>query len=312
MPKPYSIDLRDKIVKAYQNGEGSIRKLAKRFKVSANFIWTLLKQVRQTGSVAPKPHGGGRSPAVNLRGQEFLKSLIEQQPDLTLEEIAQEYQKPFPKVSTSTIDRTLRKLNLTRKKKSLFEPNQNTPENLEKPQNYQINLAPFEPQELVFIDETGCIRNTTRSQARSAKGQRVKCPNSLNKGTRISVIGALGVDGILTALSYEGTLNANLFEYFVEQFLVPVLTPNQVVILDNASSHHSEEAIALIEATGAGVVFLPPYSPELNPIELIWSKLKNFLKQTIISTTDELYQAISTALEMVTPDEAQNCINHCL
>ncbi len=88
MPKPYSIDLRDKIVNAYQNGDGSIRKLAKRFKVSANFIWTLLKQVRQTGSVAPKPHGGGRSPAVNLRGQEFLKSLIKQQPDLTLEEIA--------------------------------------------------------------------------------------------------------------------------------------------------------------------------------------------------------------------------------
>ncbi len=139
-----------------------------------------------------------------------------------------------------------------------------------------------------------------------------ECPNSLNKGTRISVIGALGVDGILTALSYDGTLNANLFEYFVEHFLVPVLTPNQVVILDNASSLHSEEAIALIEATGAGVVFLPPYSPELNPIELIWSKLKNFLKKTIISTTDELYQAISTALEMVTPDEAQNCINHCL
>lgn len=81
-------------------------------------------------------------------------------------------------------------------------------------------------------------------------------------------IGALGTEGLLTSFGYEGTLNANLLVFFIEQFMVPILTPDKVVILDNATSHHSDEAIFLIEATGAGVVFLPPYSPELNPFEV--------------------------------------------
>lgn len=117
MPKPYSRDLRNKILEAYQNGEGSMRQLGKRFKVSVTFIFSLVKRLSQTGSIDPKPHGGGRNSAVKVEGQNFLKQLIEQQPDLTLEEIAQKYQNYFKPVSTSTIDRTLKKLKLTRKKK---------------------------------------------------------------------------------------------------------------------------------------------------------------------------------------------------
>jgi len=116
-------------------------------------------------------------------------------------------------------------LKLTRKKKSLFEPIKNTPENLKKPHNYQINIAPFDAEDFIFLDETGSVRNSTRSHARSPQGQRIKSPNSLIRGPRISTIGALGTEGILTALCYEGTLNSNLFEDFIEDFLVPVLTP---------------------------------------------------------------------------------------
>jgi len=118
MPKPYSIDLRQKIVDTYENKEGSIRKLAKRFKVSKHFVAELLKRVKQTGQVAPKPHGGGHPPSIKEIGQTFLKELIESQPDLTLIEIRDEYNKHFEGVSRSTIDRTLTKLKLTRKKKS--------------------------------------------------------------------------------------------------------------------------------------------------------------------------------------------------
>jgi transposase len=96
------------------------------------------------------------------------------------------------------------------------------------------------------------------------------------------------------------------------RFLVPVLIPSNVVVLDNAKVHYDEDAIAMIEATGAGVLFLPPYSPELNPIEHIWSKVKSFIKKTVISTTEELYQAIEDALETITPDDAKNCFQHCL
>ncbi|MEK8021190.1 MAG: IS630 family transposase, partial [Candidatus Parabeggiatoa sp.] len=283
-----------------------------RFKVSTNFLADLLKRVKQTGQVTPKPHGGGHPPSVKTQGETFLKDLIESQPDLILEEIRDEYNEHFKPVSRSTIDRTLTRLKLTRKKKTLFDPIKNSLENKQKKQDYQTNIAPFEAKDFIFIDETGSVRNLTRSHARSPKGQRAHSENSLIRGTRISTIGALNIDGILTALCYEGTLTALLFAFFVKEFLVPVLSPSNVVILDNATSHYSEEAIAMIEETGAGVVFLPPYSPELNPIEHIWAKVKSFLKKTVISNTNELYQAIADALKTITPDQAKKSIQHCL
>jgi putative transposase len=132
MPKPYSIDLREKIVAAYENKEGSMQKLANRFKVSKSFVAELLKRVKQTGQVAPKPHGGGHPPSVKTQGEIFLKELIESQPNLILEEIRDKYNEYFEPVSRSTIDRTLTKLKLTRKKKSLFAPRKNTPKNNQK------------------------------------------------------------------------------------------------------------------------------------------------------------------------------------
>ncbi|MEK8015607.1 MAG: transposase [Candidatus Parabeggiatoa sp.] len=93
---------------------------------------------------------------------------------------------------------------------------------------------------------------------------------------------------------------------------MPVLTPSNVVIFDNAKSHYDEEAIAMIEETRAWVIFLKPYSPELNPIEHIWSKVKSFIKKTVISSTEELYQAIAYALKTITPDDAKNGFHHCL
>ena len=125
MPKPYSIDLREKIVAAYENKEGSMQKLAMRFKVSKNFVAELLKRVKQTGQVAPKPHGGGHPPSVKAEGEIFLKELIENQPDLILQEIRDKYNECFEPVSRSTIDRTLTKLKLTRKNRS-FESRKNT------------------------------------------------------------------------------------------------------------------------------------------------------------------------------------------
>lgn len=314
MPKPYSIDLRQKIVAAYENKEGSMPKLADRFSVSKNFVADLLKRLKQTGTIAPKPHGGGHPPSVKAEGQIFLKELVESKPDLILDEILDEYNnnEQFEPVSRSTIDRNLAKLKLTRKKKTLFDPRKNSPENKKKRQNYEQNISPFNLEDLIFIDETGCVRNITRPYARSRKGQRAHCGNSLTRGARVSTIGALDMEGLLTAFCYEGTMNAFLFAFFVKVFLVPVLKPNHVVILDNAKSHYDEDAIAMIETTGAGIIFLPPYSPELNPIEHIWSKVKNFIKKTIISTTEELYQAITDALDTITPDDAKNCFHHCL
>lgn len=157
----------------------------------------------------------------------------------------------------------------------------------------------------------GATRNTTRTYARSEKGTRAKCSNSITPGTRISTIGALGFHGLLTEFCYEGTLTGIIFRLFVEQFLVPVLRPYHVVILDNAKAHYDDEAIQAIESIGAAVIFLPPYSPELNPIKNIWSKVKSYLRKVPILDTEQLYQAIADALKTITPTDARNCFLHC-
>ena len=118
------------------------------------------------------------------------------------------------------------------------------------------------------------------------------------------------IEGLSSPFCYEGTLNTQLFEFWVENFLLPILTPQSVVILDNASIHKNEEVIAMIEETQASVLFLPPYCPELNPIEPIWAKIKSDLKKILISTTDELYQAIAEALDTITSDDARNSFLH--
>ena len=158
----------------------------------------------------------------------------------------------------------------------------------------------------------GVNENITRTYARSKKGTRAKCENSITPGTRVSTVGALGVNGLLAEMCYEGTMNAIVFRVFVEHILVPVLRPNNIVILDNAKVHYDEDAIAMIETTGAGVMYLPYYSPELNPIENIWAKAKSYLKKIPIFDTEYLYFAIAQALETITPSDARNCFVHCL
>ena len=132
---------------------------------------------------------------------------------------------------------------------------------------YQTEVTHHKSEELIFIDETGAVLNMTPRYARSPEGERAYAPKPTAKGSRISTIGALTTTGFSSAFCFEGTLNGDVFLYYVEHFLLPHLTPGKVVILDNAAAHQDEEALELIEQTGATVLFLPPYCPELNPIE---------------------------------------------
>ncbi len=118
--KAYSADLRKKVLKAYQNGEGSMRKLAVRFEVSLTFVSGLIKNFRQNGHIRPKPHGGGQTSAINKDGCEFISGLIRRQPKLTLKELCGHYEDKFgKKVCKSAMDRTLKKMNITRKRNAV-------------------------------------------------------------------------------------------------------------------------------------------------------------------------------------------------
>ena len=163
---------------------------------------------------------------------------------------------------------------------------------------------------LIFLDEVGCETGMSRAYAYAPRGERAVVSEPGGKRTRLSLIGAISVTGFLGGLEVEGTVNGDVFEAFVEQIVVPHLTPRKVVLLDNVSFHHRDSIRELIEATGATVKFLPPYSPEFNPIEECWSKVKAWVRKRAARTVERLQMAITEAIQRISRKDAQGWFRH--
>jgi len=151
----------------------------------------------------------------------------------------------------------------------------------------------------------------TRLRGRALRGQRlrVKVPHGHWKTT--TLIAALGLEGIRCSTVVDGAVNGDIFEAFVEHVLVPALRPGDVVVMDNLSSHKRHRTRQLIEGAGAELVFLPPYSPDLNPIEAVFSKIKQRLRSLAYRSREALWRAMQTVLDAVTATDAINCYRHC-
>jgi len=151
----------------------------------------------------------------------------------------------------------------------------------------------------------------TRLRGRARRGERLvdRTPHGHWKTT--TLIAALGLEGVRCSTVVDGAVNAAAFESFVEQVLVAELRPGDVVVMDNLSSHKSVRTRELIEAAGAELVFLPPYSPDLNPIEMIFAKAKRLLRSLACRTRDQLWRSMQRVLDAVTPSDAANCFKHC-
>lgn len=166
---------------------------------------------------------------------------MQDEPDLTLAELCERYEQQCGvKVSASAMDHTLRKMEVSRKKRTMT-PNIKSDRVEALRKVYRESLGDIHEADCLFIDETGATLNLTRLYARAPTEERAYGEKPIASGQRISTIGALSVQGIETALCFEGTLNGAVFVYFLEQFLCPLLRPGQYVILDNASPHTSRE-----------------------------------------------------------------------
>lgn len=150
-----------------------------------------------------------------------------------------------------------------------------------------------------------------RTRGRAPRGQRVIDKTPHGHWHTTTLIAALGVGGVVCSTVVDGAVNADVFEAFVAQVLVPHLRPGDVVVMDNLSSHKRKRTGQRIEAAGATLVFLPPYSPDYNPIEMIFSKIKRRLRDLAHRTRDALWRAIQPVLDSVTPNDAINCFRHC-
>ena len=164
---------------------------------------------------------------------------------------------------------------------------------------------------LYFIDESGTHLGLTRLYGRAAPGERVVEATPGFSGPHYTMIAALSLQGVSAPFVFEGSTNAPTFDTYVAALLVPILRPKDVVIMDNLSAHKNAGIRTLIEACGATVEFLPPYSPDLNPIEKCWSKVKAWLRKVKARTYDDLVNALADALRAVSKNDAAAWFAHC-
>jgi transposase len=165
---------------------------------------------------------------------------------------------------------------------------------------------------LVFLDETGSNVAMARRYARSRRGQAVYGAVPHNRGKNLTVVGAVSASGGLVAWrSYDGAMTGARFLAFVAEALIPALTPGDVVVMDNLSAHKTRAVRAAFEAAGIGVLYLPRYSPEFNPIELCWAKLKASLRAAGARTREVLRAAVALALGRVGVEEVRRWVRHC-
>jgi len=152
----------------------------------------------------------------------------------------------------------------------------------------------------------------TRLYGRSVRGQRIPEATPGGHWKIMTILGAISLRGIIATMTIEAATDAEIFLAYVEQVLCPALKPGDVVVMDNLSSHKVDRVRRQIEAVGAEVLYLPPYSPDLNPIEKAWAKLKQLLRAAKARTKDALDQAITEALQFISAENTQAWFAHCL
>lgn len=172
-------------------------------------------------------------------------------------------------------------------------------------------VAVLDARRFKFIDEAGSNLALTRLFGRAPRGERVRESVPRNYGQQTSIISALGLAGPTATFTVEGAVDTAIFNVYVEHVLGPSLETGDILILDNLSAHRASVIETVAAERGAQVVWLPPYSPDFSPIELMWSKLKSALRAAKARTREELEQALIAALKLVTAADCAGWFSHC-
>jgi transposase len=170
------------------------------------------------------------------------------------------------------------------------------------------------PERLVFLDESAVLTSMARRYGRSPRGQRATAKVPFGTWKRLSVLGALGIEGVLATMSVEDATDGAILAAYLEQVLLPVLRehkPDAVLVMDNLRPHKTPEVQAVLDQSGFAYRYLPAYSPDLSPIEPAWAKVKSYLRRVAARTVETLQQALAPALDSITPQDAAGFFRHC-
>ncbi|MDE2464267.1 MAG: IS630 family transposase [Alphaproteobacteria bacterium] len=303
MTRPLSIDLRERVVAAIQAGE-SCRSVAKRFEVAVSSVVKWSQRQRITGSVAPGKMGGHRKPILDPH-RDFIIQRIEAIPHLTLHRLKDELALRGVKVSHDTIWTFMRRHGL-RFKKSLFGLEQARADIRVWRQRWRARQANLDPRRLVFLDETWIKTNMAPLRGWGPKGKRIRAFAPHGHWRTLTFLGALRHDRMTAPFVLDGPIDGESFRAYVEQLLVPTLEPGDIVIMDNLGSHKSAEVSKMIRAAGAKLHYLPPYSPDLNPIEQAFSKIKHWMRMAQKRTVDDTWRHLGSLVLSIQPEECSN------
>ena len=307
MPKPCSNDLRERVVKAVEAGQ-SCRSAALRFGVSPSSAIKWMKRWRQHGDVSPASSRGRiRSPLHPHRS--WLLKLVAAQPDLTLTEVQQRLADRDVAIGIGSIWRFFDREGVSFKK-TLLPSEQDRPDVARRRASWKRHQGKVDPARLVFIDETWAKTNMVRTHGWGPRGQRLRGQAPHGHWQTLTFLAALRHDRIDAPCVLDGPINGESFKAYIEQFLVPTLKPGDIVIMDNLGSHKGHAVRRAIRAVGARLLFLPPYSPDLNPIEQMFAKLKTLLRKAAERTVEATWQRIGSLLNRFTPQECANYIQN--
>jgi transposase len=178
-------------------------------------------------------------------------------------------------------------------------------------EDFRVRAVTWVMKKLWFLDESGVYLGMTPGYGWAATNRRVRDSVPTNYGTPWTMIAMIGVRGLHAPWLLEGAMNGDAFATYVAHVACPVLQPGDIVIMDNLSAHKRSDIAGLIQAPGARVEYLPPYSPDFNPIELCWSKVKQVLRCAKAKTADALLSALADALRSVAISDILHWLRHC-
>jgi transposase len=287
MGKPYSVDLRERVVAAVRTGGMSCNRAAKQFGVGISTAINWVKRAQETGSVVPGKMGGHRPKKISGEHRLWLLQRIKDD-DFTLRGLVAELAKRGLKVDYRPVWEFVHAEKLSFKKKR---------------GGWRTRIA---PERLVFIDETWTRTNMAPLRGWAPRGRRLNAKVPHGRWKTMTFLAALRHDRIDAPWFIEGPIDGESFRIYVANVLVPTLRPDDIVIIDNLGSHKGKAVRQLIRAVGAKLFFLPKYSPDLNPIEQVFAKLKHLLRKAAARTVEAVCAAIGEALAAFTPQECAN------
>ena len=315
----YSEDIRWRMVWLRELQGYTLDKVAANLCVDVSTVHRIVSKFRVSGSVSKKLRSACEHPNTRLTKpvQLTILHLVLGNPGAYLWEIQQQILWMYGlDISPASICIFLKKSNFSRKKMQLVALQQDK----ELRAVFATDVSIYPSHLLIFIDETGCDRrDALRKYGYGLRGHPVKCQKLLVRGERVSVIAAMTIRGVLDLQVVRESVTGDIFVEFIEKRLLPNLMtfngvdPNSVVILDNCSVHHVSGVESCIEDVGALVHYLPPYSPDYNPIEMLFGKVKSAIRamELELSATDDIETIVLAAFATVTAEDCENWINAC-